>query len=118
MNIVADVLTSVSLELPSAAHLKIDGVSLGDYITKLVEEMIGDGGDEKPEKKTITVPGVVVTQTIPADFMDPKNSEKKRQYEHAFLKQSMAGEGSFAEYERVELAGRRLGSHEGALMVD
>ena len=75
-----------------------------------------DGAEKKPEKKTIKAPGVVVTQIISADFTDTRNREKKRQYEDAFLRHSMAEAGSFAEYKRVKIGigGRRLvGNHDG-----
>ena len=65
------------------------------------------------EKVAIKVPGVVVTQTIPVNFMDENNHGKKRQYEESFLEQSLAGEGSYVTYRLVAIAGRRLANHDG-----
>ena len=68
-----------------------------------------DGGDDKkPVKVTIETPGVIVKQTISENFLDEKNSKKKADYEHAFLKLSGAGEGSSVAYKLVDAGNRKL----------
>ena len=106
------------LETLMTKTLYIDGVPLENLIKRIFTQMLttkNSYNDKEPgqdsEKKTIKAPGVIVTQTIPVDFTDTRNHEKKRQYENFFLRYSMAGSGSFAEYKRIEIAGRRLSSH-------